>query len=637
MLKKYLHHLLKTLYCALFFFVPLLWTPFTRELFEFPKMIAVYFFTGWIVFVFVVKSLIQGRLSIRRTPLDAPILLFVFVYILATVFSIHFETSFFGYYTRFHGGLLSLFCYVFLFYIFVSEFSNLEPFLFSMFLSAGLVSIWGVLEHFGIDKDYWVQDVQSRVFSTLGQPNWLAAFLAMLIPVILCWGLYFVRKGRWKYACFLGFLSFIYYLSFWFAYSLSGLAGLLLGMIVMIALLRTRLDLNQKKYLVVTIFAFFVFSCLFPGLFEARINQIKDILANELAVFAQTAVPSHSGSTTRIRLLVWGGALQTFMSRPVLGHGPETFAYSFLPQRPAGLNSTDEWDFLYNKAHNEYLDLLCNTGVLGLLSFLAIVVVAFACFAKRSLKWAPLSVGFFSGIAVYLASNFFGFSVVATALLFWAFLAFIVVSAEQDSSYRQLELSSMLQRVIIGAFMVVSILFFDFFVFRSFWADVIYARGQALEAAGEYLLASAEINKASRLRPTEPTYLRDLSENLANAALVAGSIESQQYLASWASDAAQQAYAINPLNSLTLKQLTRVYYDLALVDSTYVSSAQRVASEMVRLSPTDAKAYYNLGLVCILQGADEDAKAALEKAIELRPQYTEAREVLDSLETLEEL
>src|SRR5690606_10005656 len=58
-------------------------------------------------------------------------------------------------------------------------------------------------------------------------------------------------------------------------------------------------------------------------------------------------------STGQMRLLVWQGSLKLIEQRPWLGSGPETFAYSFLSQRPAAMNLTTEWNFLYNKAHNE--------------------------------------------------------------------------------------------------------------------------------------------------------------------------------------------------------------------------------------------------------------------------------------------
>ena len=61
-----------------------------------------------------------------------------------------------------------------------------------MVLGGVLVALCAIPEHFGYSPscailvgrfaaDCWVQDVQARVFATLGQPNWLAAYMGMLL------------------------------------------------------------------------------------------------------------------------------------------------------------------------------------------------------------------------------------------------------------------------------------------------------------------------------------------------------------------------------------------------------------------------------------------------------------------------
>ncbi|MBP7832915.1 MAG: hypothetical protein KA035_04060, partial [Candidatus Levybacteria bacterium] len=57
----------------------------------------------------------------KRTPLDIPIALFLLSQILSTTFSMDPYVSFWGYYTRFNGGLLSLISYIFLYYAFAAN------------------------------------------------------------------------------------------------------------------------------------------------------------------------------------------------------------------------------------------------------------------------------------------------------------------------------------------------------------------------------------------------------------------------------------------------------------------------------------------------------------------------------------
>src|SRR5574337_1166296 len=98
----------------LFTLVPLFWTSLNYELFEYNKMILTYGFTVVIVGAWILKSINDKRLTIKRTPLDIPLLLFLVANILSTIFSMDVHTSIWGYYSRSNGGLLSIISYLLL-------------------------------------------------------------------------------------------------------------------------------------------------------------------------------------------------------------------------------------------------------------------------------------------------------------------------------------------------------------------------------------------------------------------------------------------------------------------------------------------------------------------------------------------
>ena len=127
------------------------------------------------------------HLLFTRTFLDIPLFIFFASQLVSSLFSIDRHTSLRGYYSRFHGGLLSSLSYLLLYYALVSNLDRKRVLksLYTLLISALLVSLYGLAEHFGIDAQYWVQDVQNRVFSTLGQPNWLAAWLVALTIIAM--------------------------------------------------------------------------------------------------------------------------------------------------------------------------------------------------------------------------------------------------------------------------------------------------------------------------------------------------------------------------------------------------------------------------------------------------------------------
>src|SRR5262249_48899139 len=138
--------------------------------------------------------ILEKKIIWKRTIFDIPILLFLGSQILSTIFSMNIHTSLFGYYSRFNGGLFSVFSYIFLYYMFVTFVSpkQIKNYISSLITGGILSALYAFPEHFGhspsclifsgkFDDACWVQDVKTRVFGTFGQPNWLAAYIGMLL------------------------------------------------------------------------------------------------------------------------------------------------------------------------------------------------------------------------------------------------------------------------------------------------------------------------------------------------------------------------------------------------------------------------------------------------------------------------
>lgn len=157
---------IKILYLSLFFLTPIIFTSYNSELFELPKMYFVYTITLFILICHL-YNVFKGVVPLyRRSFFDWPLAVFLSSQTLSTFFSVDVHTSIFGYYSRLNGGLLSLITYALLYWILVvyidEKFKNQ---VINLFLTSGvLVAGFGIAQHFGIDKNVWVQDVQNRCF-----------------------------------------------------------------------------------------------------------------------------------------------------------------------------------------------------------------------------------------------------------------------------------------------------------------------------------------------------------------------------------------------------------------------------------------------------------------------------------------
>jgi O-antigen ligase len=152
-------------------------------------------------------------------------------------------------------------------------------------------------------------------------------------------------------------------------------------------------------------------------------------------ILLQQWSPTHFGRYTDdlsllSRVVLWYTAWGLFLSSPLHGVGFGTFSFIYEQYLPhlsdleAGL-----------QVHNIYLELLAETGILGFVSFFALVAAAFreARHHLRSTGWLEhsLAFGVAGGTVAILVHSFFEHDIFwapQTGGLFWILLATIVAA-----------------------------------------------------------------------------------------------------------------------------------------------------------------------------------------------------------------
>lgn len=707
-------------YCfyLIFFSVPLVMFPYTFELFEFNKMWVVFGLSLIIFLLWICKIVLTKRLEIRRTPLDIPILLFLVSQIISTIISIDSHVSFWGYYSRFNGGLLSTISYIFLYYAFASNLIPSEvdetkkPFsykiLFASLLSGLAVSLWGLPSHFGkdltcfvfrgtLDTSCWTEAFKPtiREFSTLGQPNWLGTFLAILIPVAIGFGIINIKSHRQfndekrkstflndiLYSnrntvpfIFLGIVT-LFYLSMLYTRSQSSFIGSFVGLQVFFALLfiftihihkfslSYLWNLKYTKFWIALNLIFFLVSFVVrpPVNFLDKYTTyegLKNIIVKEKQIkTAPTATTKTAPSTTApaapgelggtdsgtIRKIVWNGAIEIFKQNPLFGTGVETFAYAYYKVKPVAHNLTSEWDYLYNKAHNEYLNYLATTGIFGLGTYLLIIGMFFFVAVRDFLKkktfgyYFPISISLIGSYIAILISNFFGFSVVIVNLFFFfiplLFLemehpyllkkTFVLGKREEERRY---EMTTGKAALIVIAGIIV--LYMELFLLNFWMADQKYAYGNNLDKIGEYTQAYQHLNDSVQMRDGEDIYRDELSVNLSTLALLSyqqNQTEQAKQFMSQAKQLSDEVILNHPNNVVFFKSRTRVLYAISQIDPQYLEQALNSLNRAQELAPTDAKIAYNLALFHNQKKDNQKSVNFFNKAISLKPNYIDAR------------
>ncbi len=630
-------------YATLFSLVPLIFLPINFELFEFNKMLLVYLLTVVITGTWLLKMLQQKKLIFNRTPLDIPLLLFLASQILSTIFSIDTHTSIFGYYSRQNGGLLSLISYLLLYWAFVSNIDKEKVFTLLKFaLASGvIVSLWGILEHFGVspsciilrgefNASCWVQDVQARVFATLGQPNWMAGYLAMLIFPALYFFLTSTSKSLTiRYTLYV----IIYYSAFTFTYSRGATLGLIGGLVIFILF-----NLKKIKKIIFILLSFLTINFLFgSAITRFQISQFFPADTSKASI-QKTIKPNttqlETGGTEsgQIRFIVWRGAWDIFKNYPIFGSGVETFGLSYYQFRPAKHNLVSEWDFLYNKAHNEYLNYLATTGIVGFGAY-SIIIITFIIFILKKLRTNPLLIlAILASYISYLIQNFFGFSVVVISLFFYLFPALIFVATDNTKILKinggvfNLIYRRKVYTQVTKGIVTISIVYLLFSTFKFWYADTLFAKGIAYSEAGNPGQAYNYLTAANFWKPNEPYYQSELGYAAATAALALSTDDAtlSASLKDKATSLTNKVLKKNPKNVSFYRTAIRTYFELSGIEASFTQKTLDTLDQTIKLAPTDPKLYYNKGLILQQMDKKEAAQEAFKKAVELKPNYQEA-------------
>ena len=638
------------LYALLFFVAPLLMFHKTSEIFEFNKMLFIYFMAFIVLSLWIAKMIIYKRLIIAKSIFTIPLLIFLGSQTLSTIFSIDKYTSLFGYYGRFNGGLLSLIAYIILFFAFISNINYSEKasklirkLLKISMLSSFIVILWGLPGKFGYDLtcfvfggglnvDCWTDQFEPtvRMFSTLGQPNWLGAYLAIHFFI----GLFFflIAKKRVKLYIYSGYL-FLVFVTTLFTKSRSAIGaigvGLVLFMIYFFYKKRTSDFLKISRLKVGILTALVIIGLLIGKTGISRIDKYitfptkdssvsTESLKNETESLKPVSIDSNITDSYKIRQIVWQGGYSLGLQYPLFGTGVETFAYAYNFSRPMEHNATSEWNYVYNKAHNEFVNFFATTGTIGLLSYLLVIAIVLLQIKivindkKLAREDEILIIALIIGYITISITNFFGFSTTTINLFFYLIPAWIwIILYSNPSTEKRINIFSLDNNQ--KAYLIVPTLLTvcgSIYLVSYFIADIHYARGENLRLIQDYDSSQKELYSAYNLRKehvyadkisevlAQQTFLKALGSNRTDSIICTDPTNKAINCVDLSTKFMQEALRKSPKNVFYIRTKARnnfLYYQSTLNEKYFDEAilALRVARN---LAPTDPRYPYTQAL-----------------------------------------
>ncbi len=262
--------------------------------------------------------------------------------------------------------------FVSVFFYFMSQLfkdrKRIKHFFWLYLIPLTLVIIYTLYIHgqngFSKDASTWV------MFPFFKEHTSYGAILAMYLPI--SFGLAFMVKQNvnLKVVAMVIFLILTVglILSFTRAAWLSIVAALIVAFLVQIKI--------RKEALGAMIVVLLVGVWLSWGSIVKKFEKNDQVSSDDLTEHVESISNVSSDASNLERVNRWKSAFRMFAERPFLGHGPGTYMFLYAPyQKPHDktIISTNGGDM--GNAHSEYIGPLAESGVLGMLSILAIALV----------------------------------------------------------------------------------------------------------------------------------------------------------------------------------------------------------------------------------------------------------------------
>lgn len=179
--------------------VPLFFNIYSARTFEPDKITLMRSITAVMILAWIIMKVEQGfggganqpfADRVRgwlKQPLLVPTLLMVVIYVISTIFSLSPEVSLWGSYQRLQGTY-SMLSYIVIFALMANtlrSYDQVDRLVTLIIIASVPVSLYGIIQRYGLDPLPWAGDVTTRVASNMGNAIFVASYLIMIIPLTL--------------------------------------------------------------------------------------------------------------------------------------------------------------------------------------------------------------------------------------------------------------------------------------------------------------------------------------------------------------------------------------------------------------------------------------------------------------------
>jgi len=564
---------------------------------------------------------IDPRYRPRSSWLWRGILIYFGVMVLSAIFGANTYHSFWSNYERM-AGVISILHYVGFAFLAANVFKTKEEW-YSFFdisiIASSLQALYGLGQALGM----FTSSGGARLDGTIGNASFLAGY--MLINAFFALWL-FLEKRSIGWRSFYGAVILLNLFIMYQTETRGAIVALIFGLFIMFLffIFARQKDLAQlpfkqperlKKYAI----SLFVFLALISGIIW--LNRDSAFVKSSPTLNRVTHI-SATEATAQTRLLAWQMSWRGFLEKPIFGWGPENYYIVFNKFYNPNLYPVESW---FDRSHNAYFDILVNTGILGMSAYLFCVILAFwflwQAWKKEKIKYFEMAI-FMVILIAYGIQNIFLFDTQVTLLLIYFILSFIVFL-----SFKTDEAATQIKPVKPNFLFVALLIFMTFFSCYSFNLKPASASLTGISAL-TYLQTGKIAEAVTRFKDAYAIGTFGLPEIAGRAQDAATMIIRQSGISNEmkpenkemiivAIDGLRQSLEKEPQNARFMMMLGTLYLISVQQDPSYLSQADLILQEALKLSPTRQELYFTLGQVRLYQGRNDEVLPLFQKAIDL--------------------
>jgi O-antigen ligase/Flp pilus assembly protein TadD len=309
---------------------------------------------------------------------------------------------------------------------------NWYRFLNVLLLSGTITAFYGLFQFFGLAE---VHQSASRVDASLGNSAYMGAYMIFnaflaLYMAIIAWGWKVAKKDGAMalisiYSLIFVFSSFIIFQTATRGSILGWVAGILITSGIYAIFGRSKKEGNVEKgqsNLTRYVSGGLIVLVIILGFSLYKAKNVSWIKNNQ--VLGRLSSISLSDTKTQARGYIWPMAVKGIFDNPktaIIGIGQENFNYIFNRDYTPLMYGHEQW---FDRAHSVFLDWLVAGGLLGLLAYLALYVLALFYIWKADLSIGQKSV-LIGLLVAYGIHNIFVFDNQTSYVMFFTLLAMI--------------------------------------------------------------------------------------------------------------------------------------------------------------------------------------------------------------------